>query len=76
VAAGVFFAVLAGSAVGLMLALAAQSFMQSLLYGVAPFEPWMLVSTASLMSAVAILAALPALRSAIRTEPAITLRSE
>jgi hypothetical protein len=68
--------VLAGSAAGLMLASASQSYMESLLYDVAPFEPWMLVSTAALMSAVAIAAALPALRSAIRTEPAIALRSE
>jgi hypothetical protein len=73
---GVFVAVLAGSAVGLMLAFAAQSYMKSLLYGVAAFEPWMLVSTAALMSAVAMAAALPALRNAIRTEPVITLRSE
>jgi predicted permease len=76
VSGGVLLSVLAGSALGLMLALAAQSYMQSLLYGVAPFEPWTLVSTASLISAVAIVAALPALRSAIRTQPAITLRSE
>jgi ABC-type antimicrobial peptide transport system permease subunit len=76
VAGSVFVAVLAGSAAGLMLASASQSYMESLLYDVAPFEPWMLVSTAALMSAVAIAAALPALRSAIRTEPAIALRSE
>jgi hypothetical protein len=59
-----------------MLALAAQSYMKSLLYDVAAFEPLMLVATALLVGAVAVVAALPALRSAIRTEPAITLRSE
>jgi ABC-type antimicrobial peptide transport system permease subunit len=76
VTGGVFLAVLAGSAVGLMLALAAQSYMKSLLYDVAAFEPLMLVATTLLVGAVAVVAALPALRNAIRTEPAITLRSE
>jgi predicted permease len=76
VAGGLLAAALAGSAVGVVLSLAAQAYLQSLLFDLDDFEPWTLVSAASFMSILAIAASLPALRAALRTKPAITLRSE
>jgi predicted permease len=76
VAGGFFSAALLGSVVGLVLSLAAQTYLQSLLFEVEDFQLRTLVSTASFMSTVAVAALLPALRAALCTNPASTLRCE
>jgi predicted permease len=65
-----------GTILGLVLALALGRVVQSLLYGVSPEDPLILVSVAVLVLAVALLASyMPARRAAV-ADPMTTLRSE
>jgi ABC-type antimicrobial peptide transport system permease subunit len=65
-----------GTILGLMLALALGRVVQSLLYGVNPADPLILISVALLVLAVALLASyVPARRAAV-ADPMMTLRSE
>jgi predicted permease len=65
-----------GTILGLVLALALGRVVQSLLYGVSPADPLILISVAVLVLAVALLASyVPARRAAV-ADPMMTLRSE
>ena len=65
-----------GTILGLVLALALGRVVQSLLYGVSPADPFILLAVAALVLAVALLASyVPARRAAI-ADPMMTLRSE
>ena len=65
-----------GLAIGLALAAALTRWLESLLYGVAPLDPLTYAATTGVLAATVLLAcATPALL-AVRTDPAITLRSE
>jgi putative ABC transport system permease protein len=67
---------LAGVAVGTLLALALGRLLGGLLYEVEPFDPWVLLTVAALLAAVALLASLlPALRT-LRIAPNTALRYE
>ncbi|HSK08077.1 MAG TPA: ADOP family duplicated permease, partial [Vicinamibacterales bacterium] len=67
---------IAGAAIGVVLAIAAGRFVQSLLVGVSPADPWTLATVAATLIGVSVLAALgPALRAA-RVEPVEALRAE
>lgn len=65
-----------GIVLGLALALGAGQVLRSLLYGVSPADPWVLLGAASLLALAAIAASwLPASR-ALRTQPSAALRYE
>ena len=65
-----------GIALGLALALGAGQVLSSLLYGVSPADPWVLLGASSLLALAAIAAAwLPASR-ALRVQPSAALRHE
>jgi predicted permease len=65
-----------GIGLGLLLALGAGQFLQGILYGVAGFEPVVLVTAPLILLAASLLASyLPALR-ATRVDPTVALRSE
>jgi predicted permease len=65
-----------GVSVGLAGALASMRLLQSLLFGVAPTDPWILGGVALLLGAVAVLASYLAARKAVRVEPLVALRTE
>jgi len=76
VVAEVFAMVGAGAAVGSGLGLAAARYVDTLLYGVKPTEPMVLLGTAmTMLAAAAIAAVAPAVR-AVRTDPMTVLRVE
>jgi len=65
-----------GIGLGLLLALGAGQFLQGILYGVAGFEPVVLVTAPLILLAASLLASyLPALR-ATQVDPTVALRSE
>ena len=68
--------VLIGASVGLALGAAAGQLIRAMLYGVSSFDPVSFGSTAALLAAVGILAALLPARAVLRIDPAITLRHE
>jgi ABC-type antimicrobial peptide transport system permease subunit len=76
IVAEIFSMVLVGSVIGLGLGLAAQRYIAVLLYDVTATDPMMLALPWLTMLVVAILAALPPVASAVRTDPVTTLRSE
>ena len=66
----------AGLGLGLVLAMPANTAASSLLYGISPREPWVVVLIVGLVAASGLLASvLPAIR-ALRTDPVTALRSE
>lgn len=76
VSARVFAMVLLGAGVGLMLGLASERFVASLLYGVKGTEISMMTLPAVVLLLAVALAAAPAVIRAIRIDPAVMLRSE
>jgi putative ABC transport system permease protein len=68
--------VLAGTVLGFALAAAAANLIRAMLYGVSPFDPVALATTAGILVAVAGLAALLPARSAMQVNPASVLREE
>ncbi|MGA2742747.1 MAG: FtsX-like permease family protein [Bryobacteraceae bacterium] len=76
VTAHVFLMVLAGAAVGLILGMASVRYIAALLYQVKPGEMATIALPAVVILAAAMLAALPAVFHAVRTDPAATLRAE
>ena len=68
--------VLCGIAVGLPLAIASAGAIQSLLYGLAPFDPWTLSVVVITILAVAASAAYIPVRRASRIDPMVALRYE
>jgi putative ABC transport system permease protein len=65
----------AGLVIGIVLTFLATQFIQGLLFGVAPRDPFTLVAVASMMGAIGLLACWIPARRAARIDPAITLRS-
>lgn len=65
-----FRLLLAGSAIGLVLAVVAGRLMAAQLFGVTPFDPPALMGSAALMSAIALVACYIPARSAARLDPA------
>lgn len=65
-----------GLVVGVPAALAAAPFVGSLLFGVAPTSPWVIVAAASVMLAVAVVAGLLPARKAARLDALVALRAE
>jgi predicted permease len=68
--------VLIGVTVGFTFALAAASYIKSLLYGVKATETWVLAAPGALILILAFIASMPATFSAARVDPARTLRAE
>jgi hypothetical protein len=68
--------VLVGAAVGLALGLVSVRFIESLLYGVQATDAGMLALPCLSILAVALLAAVPAVIRAVRTDPVQMLRCE
>jgi ABC-type antimicrobial peptide transport system permease subunit len=68
--------VLAGAAVGILLALALGRLLRSLLFGVGPADPLSIGLAAFVLGASALLAALLPARRAARVDPLIALRAE
>jgi ABC-type antimicrobial peptide transport system permease subunit len=67
---------LAGLAIGAVASLLLARFLQSLLYGVAPYDPVVMLLAAALLSAVTLAACyLPAYRAS-RIDPIVALREE
>jgi predicted permease len=71
-----FSMVTAGAAAGVALGIAAARYMEALLYGVHPTGLGMLAAPSVAIAAAALLAAVPAVLRAIRTDPVSMLRSE
>jgi predicted permease len=67
---------LIGVAIGTAAALALNRFVASMLYGVTPRDPWMLVTAIALLSVVALVAAYLPARRAAALDPMIALREE
>jgi putative ABC transport system permease protein len=65
-----------GLAVGVLLAAGATRFMQSLLVGVAPIDPWSFGAAAVALLVVAIVASAVPARRALRVDPVTALRAE
>jgi putative ABC transport system permease protein len=65
-----------GLAVGLAGSIALGRILRSLLFGIAPGDPWTLLSVSALLMAVALLACLVPLLRALRVDPVTALRSE
>jgi predicted permease len=65
-----------GLAIGVVLAAGATRFMQSLLVGVPPIDPWSFGAAALALLLVAIVASTVPARRALRVEPVIALRAE
>jgi predicted permease len=65
-----------GIAIGLLLALAAGQFLQSVLYGVNRFEPAVMVSAPLILLAASLLASYLPARRATRVDPTVALRAE
>jgi ABC-type antimicrobial peptide transport system permease subunit len=68
--------VLVGVAVGFTFALAAASYIKSLLYGVKATETWVLAAPGAIILLLAFIASMPATFAAARIDPARTLRAE
>ena len=68
--------VAAGMAIGIVIAAAAARLLQSVLFGVSPFDPVAYLGTPLVMMAVATLATWLPTRQALRSDPVTTLRSE
>jgi ABC-type antimicrobial peptide transport system permease subunit len=71
-----FIALVIGSAAGLALGIASARFMASLFYQVKATDPPMLILPALILTAVAIVASVPAVFRASRIDPASMLRVE
>ncbi len=67
---------LTGTALGLGLALSQASLLRGMLFGISPRDPLALISSAALLSAIALLASWRPARRAARMDPAATLRVE
>jgi ABC-type antimicrobial peptide transport system permease subunit len=67
---------LAGVALGCGLALAGQRLMRGLLYGVSPWNLWMLAGAVALVTLVALAAAAVPARRAAQADPIAALRTE
>ena len=67
---------LAGASVGLLGALAGTRLMRSLLFGVAPNDPWTMAAVIAILAGVAVLAMLSPVRRATRVDPVVALRTE
>jgi putative ABC transport system permease protein len=65
-----------GLALGVLLAAGATRFMQSLLVGVAPIDPWSFAAAALALLVVAIVASAVPARRALRVDPVTALRAE
>ena len=65
-----------GIALGLALAVGAGQVLSSLLYGVSPADPWVLLGAASLLALAAIAATWLPARRALRAQPSAALRQE
>jgi len=65
-----------GIAVGLAIAAAMSGAIKSMLFGVAPLDPWTLVAAAAVLLIVALLACVLPARQALRVDPATTLKAE
>jgi len=72
----VFSMVLAGALAGLALGMAAERYVESLLYQVKATDPAMLAVPSLAILAAALLAALPPVIHAVQTDPLTVLRSE
>jgi putative ABC transport system permease protein len=68
--------VLIGVVAGLAFALAGASYIKSLLYGVQATETWVLAAPGAIILILAFIASMPATFSAVRVDPARTLRAE
>ena len=73
---GAYVTVALGAFAGLMAGLASEPYWESLLYEVSADDPPLLLVPAAAMMAVAALSALPAAIDAVRTDPAIALRTD
>ena len=71
-----FAMVLAGAVAGLLLRRAAERYVEALVYGVRATDLALLVRPSLTLCAAAVLAALPPVIRAVRTDPAQTLRAE
>ncbi len=67
---------IAGVTCGLLASAWATRFLASLLFGVRPMEPWLLVAVALSLGAVALLASAIPARRALRVDPVTALRAE
>jgi predicted permease len=76
VAAGAFAMVSAGGAIGLALGLASVRYVQTLLYEVKPTDPQMIAIPWLVLLSATLLATVPAVVRAIRTDPVASLRTE
>ena len=61
---------------GLAIAAAMSGAIKSMLFGVAPLDPWTLVAAAAVLLIVALLACVLPARQALRVDPATTLKAE
>ena len=66
----------AGAAVGLAVAAASMRFIASLLYGISPNDPLVLIGTTGLLLAISLLACWVPSRRAARIDPLTALRAE
>jgi predicted permease len=73
---GTLAVVLAGSFCGILLGISSARFIESLLFEVKATDPWILALPAAGILGVALLAALPPVMRAVRTDPVAMLRSE
>jgi hypothetical protein len=76
VAAGAFAMVITGAAIGLSLSLASARYIQTLLYEVKPTDPRMIAVPWLVLISATLLATVPAVVRAIRTDPVASLRTE
>jgi putative ABC transport system permease protein len=67
---------LAGAAAGAIGALGAARLVRSLLFGVAPYDPWTLAGVVALLAAASAAAMLVPLRRATRVDPVVALRCD
>ena len=65
-----------GIAVGLTIAAAMSGAIKSMLFGVAPLDPWTLISAAAALLFVVLLACVVPARQALRVDPVATLKAE
>ena len=76
IARGAFGMILVGLAGGLVVGIAVMQAISTLLFGVEPTDPTMLAVPVALVTLVSLLAALPVVIRAVRTDPTIVLRAE
>jgi len=67
---------LAGAAIGIVLAAASARLLRAMLFGVSPIDPITFTATAALLCAAALVAALVPARAALRVDPAEALRHD